>query len=42
MSFFDEFPNTNFHELNMDWVINKLMELEKRIEILEEKEKNNV
>lgn len=24
MSFFDKFPYTNFHELNIDWIISQL------------------
>lgn len=32
MAFFDQFPYTNFHELNLDWFLNKFRELEKRVE----------
>lgn len=32
MGFWKRFPYTNFHELNLDWVIRKLMELEKKID----------
>lgn len=32
----DNFPYTNFQELNLDWIIEKLKELEKRVSDLEE------
>lgn len=28
MAFFNHFPYTNFHELNLDWILAKIMELE--------------
>lgn len=35
MGLFDQFPYTNFHDLNLDWMIEKIKELEARIEALE-------
>lgn len=32
----DSFPYTNFQELNLDWIIEKLKELEERVAALEE------
>ena len=32
----DNFPYTNFQELNLDWIIEKLKELEERVTALEE------
>ena len=32
MGLFDQFPYTNFHELNLDWILRALKELEKTIE----------
>ena len=32
---FDQFPYTNLHDLNLDWLLKKLEELEKRIKELE-------
>lgn len=31
MSVFEEFPYTNFHELNLDWILKKIKELEKTL-----------
>lgn len=36
MSFFNRYPYTDFHEMNLDWVIAKLKEMEGRIEGLKE------
>ena len=38
MAIFEQLPYTNFHELNLDWIIEKLQELEERIAALEEAE----
>lgn len=35
MGFFDQFPYTNFHDLNLDWMIEKIKELEARVAALE-------
>ena len=32
MGFFNQFPYTNFHELNLNWVISKIKELAQRVE----------
>ena len=32
MGLFDQFPYTNFHELNLDWILESLRELERTIE----------
>lgn len=32
MGFFNNFPYTNFHELNLDWILAKIKELSKRVE----------
>ena len=32
---FEQFPYTNLHDLNLDWMLKKLEELEKRIKELE-------
>ena len=29
MGFFNNFPYTNFHELNLDWIINQVRKLDK-------------
>ena len=36
MSFFNRYPYTDFHEMNLDWVIAKLKDMEGRIEGLKE------
>lgn len=36
MSFFSRYPYTDFHEMNLDWCIAKLKEMEGRIEELKE------
>ena len=32
---FEQFPYTNLHDLNLDWLLKKIEELEKRIKRLE-------
>ena len=32
MAFYDKFPYTNFHELNLDWILTKVRELETDID----------
>lgn len=31
MGFINEYPSTDFHELNLDWIINTVIELQKRV-----------
>ena len=40
MGFFEKYPNTNFHELNLDWLIAKMKELQ--IQFDEFKVVNNI
>lgn len=35
MSVFENFPYTNFHDLNLDWVLNKLKSFEERLNKIE-------
>lgn len=35
-NFFNEYPYTDFHELNLDWILSKIKELNDRIEGLKE------
>ena len=37
MAFYDKFPYTNFQELNLDWVLETVKELEDRVEELEDR-----
>lgn len=32
MGLFEQFPYTNFHELNLDWIINKIKEFQERLD----------
>ena len=41
MGIFNVFPRTNFHELNLDWIINKIKGIENGGEELEKKVKEN-
>ena len=34
MAFFDKFPYTNFHELNLDWILSKMKELQENIDVI--------
>lgn len=38
MNIFDNFPYTNLQELNLDWILRKIKELEDRVEALENQE----
>ena len=31
MGFINEYPNTDFHELNLDWIIKTIIELQNRV-----------
>ena len=42
MGIFNVFPRTDFHELNLDWIINKIKGLENGGEELEKKVKENI
>lgn len=35
---FDDFPYSNKAELNLDWILSKIKELEERVTVLENKE----
>lgn len=41
MAIYDQIPFTNFHELNLDWIVEKLRELEERVAALEEEAEND-
>lgn len=34
MGIFEQFPYTNFHELNLDWLLNAVKKLDKKVEAL--------
>lgn len=36
MGTFEQFPYTNYHDLNLDWIIEALKELDERVKALEE------
>ena len=36
MGLFEHFPYTNFHELNLDWIVNQIKSLSRRVRKLEE------
>ena len=36
MGFFDKYPNTDFHEINMDWILAKIQALKDRVKGLED------
>lgn len=31
-NFFDKYPYTDFHELNLDWILNKVKETDKKVD----------
>lgn len=37
MGTFEQFPYTNYHDLNLDWIIEALKELNDRVTDLEER-----
>lgn len=36
MSFTNDFPYTDFHEINLDWILNKVKEFQERIDSFED------
>ena len=36
MSFTNDFPYTDFHEINLDWILNKIKEFQNRIDSFED------
>lgn len=36
MGFFDKYPNTDFHEINMDWILAKIQALKDRVKRVED------
>lgn len=36
MGLWDHFPYTNFHELNLDWIVNKIKEFDAKVKALDE------
>lgn len=37
MGLFEQFPYTNFHDLNLDWIIKALKDLDKKVDTIEER-----
>lgn len=37
MGLFEQFPYTNFHELNLDWILKKIKELDEKIDSIEDR-----
>ena len=37
MGLFEHFPYTNFHDLNLDWIIQALKDLDKKVDTIEER-----
>ena len=36
MGLFEQFPYANFHELNLDWILAKIKELDKKVDSIED------
>lgn len=36
MGFTNDFPYTDFHEINLDWILNKIKEFQERIDSFED------
>ena len=37
MGLFEQFPYTNFHELNLDWILKKIKELNEKVDSIEDR-----
>lgn len=37
MGLFEQFPYTNFHELNLDWILKKIKELDEKVDSIEDR-----
>lgn len=37
MGLFEQFPYTNFHELNLDWILKKIKELDEKVDNIEDR-----
>ena len=37
MGLFEQFPYSNFHELNLDWILQKIKELEEKVDSIEDR-----
>ena len=37
MGLFEHFPYSNFHELNLDWILEKIKELDKKVDSIEDR-----
>lgn len=37
MGLFEQFPYANFHELNLDWILQKIKELDKKVDSIEDR-----
>lgn len=37
MGLFEQFPYSNFHELNLDWILQKIKELDKKVDSIEDR-----
>ena len=37
MGLFEQFPYSNFHELNLDWILAKIKELDKKVDSIEDR-----
>ena len=37
MGLFEQFPYANFHELNLDWILKKIKELDEKVDSIEDR-----
>ena len=37
MGLFEQFPYSNFHELNLDWVLARIKELDEKVDSIEDR-----
>ena len=37
MGLFEQFPYSNFHELNLDWILQKIKELDEKVDSIEDR-----